>query len=108
MLGERSVCSWAKEGAALGLSGPGTGSRGMARAACHGTTWHSFDAMLATGATNWKYTYAIQLGNASISQRDGKCPELILQCSRGRLLRELLRVRPKVATFLASVPPFPY
>ena len=77
---------------------------GTAGAAWYGPTWHTSVVVLVDGAINQIYRYTSKPHGALGELHLAMLQELSLQFSRGRPGREPLRVWPKVATFLASVP----
>ena len=73
-----------------------------------GTAWHTCAMRLLACACISYYIYNVYLCCVWGKWPRGWCNELLSPFQRDRPAREPRKVRLKVATFLASVPPYPY
>ena len=79
-----------------------------ARVAGDGTAWHICAMRLLACASISYYISIMYVCCVWVKWPRGCCNELFSPFQRERPLREPRKVRLKVATFLASVPPYPY
>ena len=104
----RCLKLWGESGLIHEAWWPRSGQEARATTGIQGTAWRVSVEVRLPSARNHKYRYMINTAWELSNTCSGGRSTLLSHFSHDQAVRELLRVQLKVASFLASVPPYPY